>query len=77
MNPASIKMSVAEYLIADEKADRPSEYHDGEVFQIADATLNHAALVGNVTRRTMEKLDGSPCRVFVTPRATKLLRTPR
>jgi Uma2 family endonuclease len=66
--PAAPKMTVAEYLIVDEKAERPSEYHDGELFPIVDASVNHAAIIANVAHEAKRKLADSPCRTFVTPR---------
>jgi Uma2 family endonuclease len=56
-------LTVEEYLEADRAAERPSEYHDGEVFQIEDATWAHAAIVNNLAQGLGELLRGGPCRI--------------
>lgn len=59
------RMTVEEYLAADAVAERPLEYHDGEVFPMVDATPAHAALVANIIVCLGSRLSGSPCRAFV------------
>lgn len=63
-------MTVEEYLAADAVAERPLEYHDGEVFPMVDATPAHAALVANVILCLGSRLRGSPCRAFVQLRVS-------
>lgn len=54
-------MSVEEYLAADQIAERPLEYHDGEVFPLAEATLAHGRIALKVGRALDQRLDGTPC----------------
>jgi Uma2 family endonuclease len=57
------KLSVEEYLALDRAAEVPSEYHDGEMFQIEAVTVAHGILSVNLGRRLAEQLAGTPCRV--------------
>jgi Uma2 family endonuclease len=56
--------SVEEYLAADRLAERPSEYHDGEIFRLEDVSLNHARLVNNVAAGLMARLRSGPCQIL-------------
>ena len=58
------KLSVEEYLALDRASEVKSEYHDGEIFPIEDATVRHAIIGANAVRRIAERLDGTPCRVL-------------
>ena len=55
------KISVEEYFAMNESSERPLEYYDGEVFPMVDATLPHAIISVNASRRLAEQLDGSSC----------------
>lgn len=55
-------MSVEEYLTADVMSGTSLEYHGGEVFPIAEATLPHGLLVINVGALLRSKLKNSGCR---------------
>ena len=57
-------ISVEEYLAADRVAEVKSEYHDGEVFPVADASLQHARILVNVAWRVSERLESSPCQAL-------------
>ncbi len=56
------RMTLEEYLTADAVAERPLEYHDGEVFPMVDASLSHAMLLTNLSSCLGSRLIGSPCR---------------
>jgi len=71
----AVKMSVAEYFIAEEKAHRPSEYHDGELYPIVDASVNHAMIAANFTGSAHAALKGSPCRALAMPRVRASARS--
>lgn len=45
--PPLLRYTVAEYLTMDEIADHKSEFHDGEVFPVVDASEAHAILTVN------------------------------
>ena len=63
--PASLgKMSYAEYLALEARADTRHEYLDGEVFAMAGGTPEHGALAMAVARALGVALRGRPCRVF-------------
>jgi Uma2 family endonuclease len=55
------RITVEEYFAMAEASDLPLEYHDGEVFPRVEATLQHAIISVNASRRLAERLDGSPC----------------
>ncbi len=57
-------LSVEEYLAGELTAERPSEYHDGELFPVAFATINHARLVNRLPRRIDERLDSGRCEIL-------------
>ncbi len=61
-------MTVKEYLAADQVSDRPLEYHDGEIFPIAEASIRHAAIALSVGAMLREGVMGRPCRVLGTMR---------
>ncbi len=58
------KMTVEEYLAADEVAERPLEYHDGEVFPAFDATPAHSRLSVKLARALDQRLEGSGCTTY-------------
>ena len=62
------RLSVEEYLAADLVSDRPLEYHDGEIFPIAEASLRHAAIEVNVGSLLKQRLSGTTCNVIGTMR---------
>ncbi len=62
-----VKLSVEEYLAADRVAERQSEYHDGEMFPIADVTWEHGLIVGNTAHALVQRLEKTPCRLAVSP----------
>ncbi len=55
------KITLEEYFAMDEVSERPLEYYDGEVFPMVTATVQHAIISVNASRRLAERLDGSPC----------------
>ena len=55
-----------EYLALERDADFKSEYLRGEIYAMSGASLNHNIIAGNLTRFLGNKLDGRPCRVFVS-----------
>ncbi|MBS1829508.1 MAG: Uma2 family endonuclease [Acidobacteria bacterium] len=56
------RMTVEEYLAADQTSERPLEYHDGEVFPLAEASLAHGAIQFNLSSALRSKLEAGPCR---------------
>ena len=62
-----MKLSVEEYLAADRVAGRQSEYHDGEMFPIADVSWEHGVIVGNTAHALGRRLEKTTCRLAVAP----------
>ena len=58
------RVSVEEYLAADEDAELKSEYYDGQVFPLETATLGHAAIAVNIIAAASNRLDSTPCRAY-------------
>ena len=51
-----LKFNVEEYLALDRQSERKSEYHDGELFPVADASLAHSTLEVNLAAILQPKL---------------------
>jgi Uma2 family endonuclease len=62
--PPVTYLTPEQYLDIESKAEFRSEYINGEMFAMCDATLNHARIVLNTARRLGEQLDGRPCEAF-------------
>lgn len=62
------RISVEEYLAADEGAEIPSEYHDGVMLPIEMAGVPHGTISANVVIALGAGLRSSPCRPLIGPR---------
>ena len=62
------RLSVEEYLALDNEAELPSEYHDGEMFEMEAATESHGVIGANVAACFVPALRGTPCRVMIPVR---------
>jgi Uma2 family endonuclease len=58
------RYTVAEYLALERKADRKSEYIDGEIFAMVGASKEHNLIAGNIFASLHSQLKGRPCNVF-------------
>lgn len=58
------KYSVAEYFKMEEQSDIRHEYYDGEIFAMADTTMNHNDIVGNVRSFLKDVFRPQGCRIF-------------
>jgi Uma2 family endonuclease len=63
-----IKLTVEEYLAAEEVAEFPSEYHDGEVFPLEAASLRHGTILLKLGACFLQRLRSSPCQPYTTVR---------
>ncbi len=54
----------AEYLLAEEKSEVKHEWLNGEIYDMAGGTPEHAALASSVSRVLGNALEPRPCRVF-------------
>jgi Uma2 family endonuclease len=55
-----------EYLEIERRAERKSEYFQGEMFAMAGASLEHAEIIINLARELSQRLKGRPCHVYST-----------
>ncbi len=58
------KLTVAEYLAIERKAETKSEFFDGEMFAMAGGTKAHSVIGANLVAELHFKLKGKPCRTF-------------
>jgi Uma2 family endonuclease len=56
-------MSVAEYLVFEEKSKRKHEFMDGEIFQMAGVKRNHSTISQSISRSMGNQLEDKPCEV--------------
>ncbi len=68
------KLTVAEYFAIEQKAERKSEFYDGEMFLMAGASREHNTVVSNLMEKLFSQLAGA-CRVYVSDMRVKLDRT--
>ena len=63
-----LKFSVEEYLALDRQAERKSEYHDGELSPVIDASIEHASLAVNLAAMLQPKLRKTDCKGMIALR---------
>lgn len=73
--PATRKLTATEYLAIEERAERKSEFYDGEMFAMAGASREHNILTRNLVIELGSRLKGGPCHVFVADQRVKVTRT--
>ena len=66
IHPKQEFITPEEYLALEEKADHKSEYHDGEIFAMAGASVNHNQICVNLTSTFARLFGQKPCRVFMS-----------
>lgn len=59
-----LKVTIAEYLALEEASETKHEYLDGQVYDMAGGTPEHALLVANVSGELRTQLRDRPCRAF-------------
>ncbi len=64
--PIKSKLNPAEYLALERKAERRSEYYDGEVFLLAGASREHNRISTNITSQLDRQLEGRDCDVYAS-----------
>ncbi|HEY2951201.1 MAG TPA: Uma2 family endonuclease [Verrucomicrobiae bacterium] len=55
------RLTEAEYLAIERRAEFKSEFFGGEVFAMAGGTLQHSRIATNLVREFSLRLEGSPC----------------
>lgn len=73
--PKPRKLTEAEYLAREEKAERKSEFHDGQMFLMAGASREHNILTRNLAIELGSRLKGGPCQLFIADQRIKVKRT--
>lgn len=58
------KLTAQEYLAIERKAERKSEFYDGEMFLMAGATREHNLIVTNIVSELRNQLKGKPCETY-------------
>jgi Uma2 family endonuclease len=68
-------LTEVQYLEIERKAERKSEFHDGEMFAMAGASENHNLLVWNLIAQFSRQLASGPCRGFPSDMRVRVSRT--
>ena len=66
IHPKENFITPEEYLAREAQAEYKSEYHDGEIFALAGASVNHNQIVVNLAVSFSRMFERKPCRVFAT-----------
>src|SRR2546423_9566079 len=66
------KLTPAEYLAAERKAEFKSEYYRGEMFAMAGASEAHCLVKDNLAAEARSQLKGSGCRVVTSDLRVKV-----
>jgi Uma2 family endonuclease len=69
------KLTVAEYLAIERRAEFKSEFYDGEMFAMAGASLPHNAVTENLSVRIGGQILGGPCRTYSRDLRVRVERT--
>ena len=68
-------LSPEEYLELERKAERKSEYYQGEMFAMAGASRWHGVIVFNVAGELSRQLKGRPCEAYMSDMRVKVSPT--
>ena len=69
------KLTVAEYLTIERKAEFKSEFFNGEMFAMSGASLTHNFIKENLVNELGTRLKGGPCRTVSSDQRVKVDRT--
>ena len=69
------RVTSEEYLTLERKAERKSEYFNGEIFAMAGASPQHVLIVTNVVSELRSQLKTRPCTVYSTDLRLKVSAT--
>lgn len=73
--PKPHKLTVEEYLAIEEKAERRSEFYEGQMFLMAGTSWEHNLIYSNLFARLSAQLWGGSCRILGTDQRLKIERT--
>ncbi len=68
------KLTAAEYLEIERCAEFKSEFHNGEMFAMAGASIPHNRIVGNILRALGNRLEKRDCNVYPSDTRVKIER---
>ncbi len=68
------KMTAAEYLEVERRAEFKSEFYNGEMFAMAGASIPHNRIVGNMLRALGNRLETRDCNVYPSDTRVKIER---
>lgn len=71
------RVSVSQYLHAEESAEQRHEFHDGEVLAMSGGTYEHSLIGANLIIALGRRLTGSPCRVLESNMRVRIARANR
>ncbi len=69
------KLTVAEYLAIERRAEFKSEFYDGEMFAMAGASREHNRVTENLSIELGGRLRGGPCQSFSRDLRVRIKRT--
>lgn len=67
-----LKLTVDDYLKAEDGADIRHEYIDGELYAMTGASDRHGLIVGNIYAQLRPLLRGTPCQLFANDMKVRL-----
>ena len=63
--PLQKPLSLFDYLAFDNGSQERHEYVSGRIYAMTGGTMRHNRIAGNIFRILSNRLDGSPCQVFI------------
>jgi Uma2 family endonuclease len=69
------RLTPAEYLALERRAEYRSQFYDGEIFAMAGASREHNLIAGNVSRELGNQLKGRPCETYQTDMRVRVSET--
>jgi Uma2 family endonuclease len=69
------KLTEAEYLAIEEKAEHRSEFYRGEMFAMSGASEPHTRIKDNLARHLNNQFDGGPCFAYTSDMKVRVDRT--
>jgi Uma2 family endonuclease len=69
------RLTTEQYLAIERKAERKSEFYDGEMFAMAGASFAHNRVRENLAARIAVALEGGPCQSVSSDMRVKVSRT--
>ncbi|MEK6259225.1 MAG: Uma2 family endonuclease [Planctomycetota bacterium] len=70
------RISPEEYLALERRAERKSEFYNGEIFAMAGASREHNLIVTNLAGELSQQLKDKPCEVYPSEMRTRIPNGP-